>query len=165
MSKMKVLFLCEHNSVRSQIAEGLLRHFYSEKYEVFSAGSTPTQVNPFAIKVMAEMGIDISKQRSKSIEEFRNEDIDLVISVCKSSPKVVCAFCSSPIIGNRPEIIDETIPRAKHYLHHPFSDPLEVEGSDEEKIAAFKRTRDDIKKWIIDYFADLKIVDLDTRAV
>jgi arsenate reductase len=72
MSKVKVLCLCTHNSARSQIAKGLLKQFYGEKYAVFSAGSTPTQVNPFAIKVMAEIGIDISKQHSKSIEEFRN---------------------------------------------------------------------------------------------
>ena len=140
------------------MAEGLLRHFYGEKYEVFSAGATPTRVNPFAIKVMAEIGIDISKQRSKSIEEFRDKDIDLVVSVCRSSARVVCPFCSSPLIGGRPEIIDETLPGAKRYLHHAFSDPSEVEGSDEEKLAAFRRTRDDIKKWILDYFANLKIM-------
>ena len=154
MDKLKVLFLCTHNSARSQLAEGLLRHYYSENYEVFSAGSTPTQVNQFAIKVMDEIGIDISKQYSKSIEEFRNNDLDLVISVCKSSAKVVCSFCSSPIIGDRPEIIEETLPRARHYLHYPFSDPSEVEGTAGEKIVAFRRTRDDIRKWILDYFAD-----------
>ena len=161
MSKVKVLFLCTHNSARSQIAEGLLKHYYNGEYEVFSAGSTPTQVNPFAVKVMAELGIDISKQRSKSIEEFRNKDIDLVIAVCKSSAKVLCTFCSSPIIGNRPEIIDETLPRAKHYLHYPFSDPSEVDGSDEEKLVAFRRARDDIRKWILDYFANLKMESVD----
>jgi arsenate reductase len=138
------------------MAEGLLRHFYGEKYEVFSAGSDPTQVNPFAIKVMAEIGIDISKHRSKSIEEFRGKDIDLVVSVCRSSTKVVCSFCSSPIVGDRPEIIGETLPGAKRYLHLPFGDPSEVEGSDQEKLAAFRRTRDDIRKWILDYFANLK---------
>ena len=106
---------------------------------------------------MAEIGIDISKQYSKSINEFRDKGIDLVISVCKSSAKIVCAFCSSPIIGDRPEIIEETLPRAKQYLHYPFNDPSEVEGSDEEKIAAFQRTRDDIKKWILDYFVNLKV--------
>jgi arsenate reductase len=165
ISKIKVLFLCTHNSARSQMAEGLLRHFYDERYEVFSAGASPTRVNPFAIKVMAEIGIDISKQRSKSIEEFRNMDVDLVISVCKSIAKVICAFCSSPIAGNRPEIIDKTLPRAKYYLHYPFSDHSEAEGSDEEKIVAFQRTRDDIKKWIIDYFTDLEIEDVGTRAL
>jgi arsenate reductase len=156
MSKSKVLFLCVHNSARSQIAEGLLRHFHNEKYEVFSAGSTPTQVHPLAVKVMEEMGIDISKQTSKSIEEFRNKEIDIVVSVCKSSARLVCPFCSSPLIGGRPEIIETTLPEAKHYLDHGFSDPSEMEGSDEEKLAAFRRTRDAIKEWIHEYFADLK---------
>ena len=136
------------------MAEGLLRHFYGEKYEVFSAGATPTQVNPFAVMVMAEIGIDISKQTSKSIEEFRDNDIDLVISVCSSSAKVVCPFCSSPLTRGRPEIINETLSRAKRYLHNPFDDPSEVEGSKDEKVAAFRRARDDIKKWILDYFAE-----------
>ena len=157
MGKVKVLFLCTHNSARSQMAKGLLRHYYSEKYEVFSAGATPTQVNPFAIKVMAEIGIDISTQRSKSIDEFRGKDIDLVVSVCTSSARVTCPFCSSTLLGGRPEIIDETLPGAKRYLHQPFGDPSEVEGSDEEKHAAFRRTRDEIKKWIVDRFADLKM--------
>jgi arsenate reductase len=137
------------------MAEGLLRHYYGEKYEVFSAGSTPTRVHPLAVKVMAEIGIDISRQSSKSIEEFRNKDIDAVVTVCTSTPRSTCPFCSSPLIRGRPEIINATLPGAKHYLQHGFSDPSEVEGSDEEKIAAFRRTRDDIKKWILDYFADL----------
>ena len=161
MNKMKVLFLCEHNSARSQMAEGLLRHLYGEKYEVFSAGSNPTLVNPFAIKVMAEIGIDISKQTSKSIEEFRNKEIDLVVSVCRSSAKLMCSLCSSPIVMGRPEIIGETLPRAKHYLHHGFADPSEVVGSDEQKTMVFRRTRDDIKKWILESFADLRIEDLE----
>jgi len=164
MNKIKILFLCTHNSARSQMAEGLLRHFYGEKYEVFSAGSSPTQVHPFAIKVMAEIEIDISKQTSKSIEEFRNKDIDIVASVCRSSPKVICPFCSSPILRGRPEIINTTLPRARHYLHHGFSDPSEVDGSNEEKVAAFRRTRDDIKEWIFDYFADLKTESPNSRA-
>ena len=158
MNKMKVLFLCEHNSARSQMAEGLLRHVYGNKYEVFSAGSNPTQVNPFAIKVMVEIGIDISKQYSKSIEEFRNKNIDVVVSVCQSSAKLICTLCSSPIVRGRPEIINMTIPGAKRYLHHGFNDPSEVDGSDEEKTMAFRRTRDDTKKWIIDNFADPKTV-------
>ena len=158
MNKMKVLFLCEHNSARSQMAEGLLRHLYGGKYEVFSAGSKPTRVNPFAIKVMAEIGIDISKQKSKSIEEFRNKEIDLVVSVCRSSAKLTCSLCSSPIVMGRPEIINTTIPGAKHYLHHGFNDPSEVDGNDEEKTMAFRRTRDDIKQWITNSLADPKTV-------
>jgi arsenate reductase (thioredoxin) len=164
MNKMKVLFLCEHNSARSQMAEGLLRHLYGEKYEVFSAGANPTHVNPFAIKVMAEIGIDISKQTSKSIEEFRNKEIDLVVSVCRSSAKLMCSLCSSPIVMGRPEIINTTIPGAKRYLHHGFNDPSEVDGSDEEKTVAFRSIRDDIKEWIIGNFADPKTVSSDTDA-
>jgi arsenate reductase len=142
------------------MAEGLLRHFYCEKYETFGAGSNPTQVNPFAIKVMAEIGIDISKQVSKSIEEFRNKEIDLVVSVCQSSVKLTCSLCSSPIVMGRPEIINTSIPGGKHYLHHGFNDPSEADGSEEEKIAAFRRIRDDIKKWTLDSFADLKMENL-----
>jgi arsenate reductase len=146
------------------MAEGLLRHFYGEKCEVFSAGSNPTQVNPSAIKVMAEIGIDISKQVSKSIEEFRNKEIDLVVSVCRSSAKLTCSLCSSPIVMGRPEIINTSVPGAKHYLHHGFDDPSEVDGSDDEKIAAFRRTRDDIRKWILDSFADQKMENLNSFA-
>jgi arsenate reductase len=146
------------------MAEGLLKHLYGEKYEVFSAGANPTQVNPFAVKVMAEIGIDISKQYSKSIGEFRNKKIDVVVSVCQSSPKLMCSLCSSPIVMGRPEIINTTIPGAKHYLHHGFNDPSEVDGSDEEKTMAFRRTRDDIKQWIIDKFADPKTVSPDNDA-
>jgi len=136
------------------MAEGLLRHIYGEEYEVFSAGTTPTKVNPFAIQVMAEIGIDISKQQSKSIEEFQNKDIDLVVSVCKSSAKLSCSLCSSPIIDDRPQIVSEKLPGAKHYLQHPFSDPSEADVSDEEKLAAFRRTRDEIRAWIQDYFSN-----------
>jgi arsenate reductase len=146
------------------MAEGLLRHLYGEKYEVFSAGSSPTQVNPLAINVMAEIGIDISKQYSKSIEEFRNKDIDLVASVCRSSAKLLCALCSSPIIGDRPGIIGATLPKAKRYLDHGFSDPSEAGGSDEQKMDAFRRTRDDIRKWIFDTFADPKTEDSKSNA-
>jgi len=142
----------------------LLKHLYGERYEVFSAGSNPTQINPFAINVMAEIGIDISKQASKSIEEFQNKEIDLVVSVCQSSSKLTCSLCSSPVVMGRPEVITTSIPGAKHYLHHGFDDPSEVDGSDDERIAAFRRTRDDIKKWILDSFADLKTEDLNNSA-
>jgi arsenate reductase len=149
-----VLFLCTHNSARSQMAEGLLRHYYGKRYNVFSAGATPTQVNPLAIKVMTAIGIDISTHRSKSIDEFRGQDINLVVSVCEHSVKAICPFCSSPIRGTRPQIIEETLPGAQRYLHHPFSDPSEAEGSDDEKLVAFQQTRDEIKTWILDYFAN-----------
>jgi arsenate reductase len=155
MDKIKVLFLCTHNSARSQIAEGFLRHLYGERYEAFSAGSKPTRVHPLAIKVMAEVGIDISKHKSKSIEEFRNKGIDVVVTVCRSSAKEVCPFCSSPILGSRPEIITSTVPNARKYIEHGFSDPSEVDGSDEGRTEAFRRVRDEIAGWIKDTFADL----------
>ena len=83
MTKTKILFLCTHNSARSQIAEGLLRSLYGDRYEVFSAGTNPTLVNPLAIKVMAEDGIDISRQYSKNLDVYKDADIDLVVSVCR----------------------------------------------------------------------------------
>jgi len=164
MDKMKILFLCEHNSARSQMAEGLLRHLYGQKYEVFSAGSNPTQVHPLAIRVMAEIGIDISEQYSKSIEEFRNVDIDLAVSVCRSSAKLLCSLCSSPIIGDRPEIIGTTLPKAKRYIDHGFTDPSETDGTLEQKVEAFRRTVEEIKKWISNTFADLKTEDSKSNA-
>jgi len=141
------------------MAEGLLRHLYGEVYEVFSAGASPTRVNPFAIQAMAEIGIDISKQYSKSIDAFRNVNMDLVVTVCQSSANVACAVCALPSIGDRPAIIDETLPGATHFVHHGFSDPSEIEGSDEDKMAAFRRTRDDITTWIHNYFTDLNLGD------
>lgn len=154
MSKMKVLFLCEHNSARSQMAEGLLKSLYGEKYEVYSAGSNPTQVNSLAVKVMAEIGVDISQHFSKSIEEFQNKDVDLVVSVCQNSATQTCSLCFSPIVMGKPEIVTKSLPGAKHYLHRGFTDPSEVKGSDEEKTRAFRRIRDEIKEWITNKFAD-----------
>ena len=162
MAKTRILFLCTHNSARSQMAEGLLRHIYGEKYEVFSAGTNPTKVHPLAIKVMAEIGVDISGQRSKSIEEFSNTEIDLAVTVCQSSKKTICPLCSSPTIMGRPEIINARLHKTKHYLLHGFSDPSEVEGNEDEKLAAFRQIRDEIKKWIIEQFADLKIENMNS---
>ena len=156
MPKKRILFLCTHNSARSQIAEGLLRHLYGDKYEVFSAGTNPTQVNPLAIKAMAETGIDISGQYSKNLDVFKDVEIDLVVSVCRSSSKINCAICASPIVMGRPELIATRLPKAKDYLDYPFEDPSDVVGTEEEKLAAFRRTRDDIRQWIIEEFANLK---------
>ncbi len=157
MTKTRILFLCTHNSARSQMAEGLLRHLYSDKYEVFSAGTNPTSVHPLAIKAMAEIGIDISKQYSKSIDEFSDVDIDLAITVCRSSAKTNCVLCSSPLIMGRPEIVYSKLHKTKQYLLHGFNDPSDAEGTEEERLTAFRKIRDEIKDWIIDEFADLKI--------
>lgn len=154
MSKPVILFICTHNSARSQMAESLLRQVYGEKYDVYSAGTNPTSVNPLAIKVLAELGIDASKQYSKGLEEFSEKDIDLAVAVCKSSAKTLCTLCSSPITMNRPLIINAKLHKTKNYIAHGFEDPSEVEATDEEKLAAFRRIRDQIKAWITAYFVD-----------
>jgi arsenate reductase len=153
MQKIRVLFLCTHNSVRSQMAEGLLRHYYGGRCDVFSAGASPTQVHPLAVRVMAEIGIDINEQTSKSIEQFRGQDFDLVVAVCRSTPQVSCPFCATPLRGIRPDIIKTTLPGARRYLHHGFNDPSEVKGTPEQQLAAFRRTRDEIKSWILEHFS------------
>jgi arsenate reductase len=129
--KKKVLFLCTHNSARSQIAEGLVNALYGDKYEAYSAGIQPSQVNPYAIKVMKEIGIDISKQRSKSVEEFRGEKFDLVATVCDQA-KEACPF----------------FPGGKKFLHKGFKDPSQFKGTEEEILAEVRRVRDEIKDWI-----------------
>jgi arsenate reductase (thioredoxin) len=158
MNKLKILFICSHNSARSQMAEGLLRHIYGEKYEVFSAGTNPTKVNPLAIKAMAEIGIDISKHYSKGLEEFSEVEIDLAVSVCQSSDKTLCTLCSSTITMGRPLLINAKLHKTKNYIAHGFSDPSEVEDSEEEKLAAFRQIRNKIKTWITEYFADSKTI-------
>ncbi|MCM8831517.1 MAG: arsenate reductase ArsC [Candidatus Omnitrophica bacterium] len=134
MRKLKVLFLCTGNSARSQMAEGFLRHLAGDNFEVFSAGVTPTQVNPLAIKVMQEVGIDISKHRSKSVMEFIKDKFDYVITVCDHAKQTCPIF-----LGEYKKI------------HWNLEDPANVEGTEEEKLLAFRITRDKIKKFILDF--------------
>ena len=129
--KEKVLIICNHNSARSQIAEGLLKSLYGKYYDVYSAGNNPTNVNPFAIKVMAEIGIDISENRSKSLKEFEGLEFDYVVTVCGEEGQA-CPFFSG----------------GKTYLHESFEDPTEVYSTDKEKTDAFRRIRDEINVWI-----------------
>jgi arsenate reductase len=131
MAKKKLLFICTQNSARSQMAEGLLRSMYGDRFEVFSAGTKPFRVNPFAIAAMKRAGIDISGHRSKSIDEFMDTDIDYAITVCDSA-KESCPY----------------FPSAKVLLHHSFSDPAAVIGSDEVILGEFERVRDEIRVWI-----------------
>jgi len=128
MTKKRVLFLCTGNSCRSQMAEGFLRDMAGDRFEVFSAGIKPTQVNPLAIKVMAEAGIDISKHRSKSAMEFMGQKFDYVVTVCDNA-KQTC-----PIFPGKYEKI-----------HWDLEDPAEAQGSEEERLAFFRRIRDEIK--------------------
>jgi arsenate reductase len=127
----RVLFLCTHNSSRSQMAEGLLRVRGGTRYKVFSAGTHPRSVHPLAIKVMAELGIDISEQaghRAKGIEEFESEPpMDLVVTVCDEAAEECPYF-----------------PRARQQEHWGFPDPSAVTGSEEERLDVFRRVRDAI---------------------
>jgi len=129
MPKPRVLILCTGNSARSQMAEGLLRHDSGDRFEVFSAGTKPTHVRPEAIAVMRELGIDISGQRSKSVDEFAGQDFDYVVTVCDN------AQASCPIFpGNTKQI------------HWSFEDPAAAEGSPEQRLAAFRRVRDELRE-------------------
>jgi len=158
MKRPAILFVCTHNSARSQLAEGLLRNLYGNKYTVFSAGTNPTKVNPLAVKVMFEIGIDISAQRSKNLDEFAETEIDLAVAVCQNSAKTLCTLCSSPLSMGRPLIVNAKLHKTKKYIVHGFEDPSEVEGTEEEKLAAFRKIRDQIKTWITEYFADPTVV-------
>lgn len=133
--KQKVLFICTHNSARSQMAEGILRALYGSRYQVYSADTKATEVNPYVIKVMSEIDIDISAHRSKIIEEFSGMKFDYVVTVCNHA-KETCPF----------------FPDGKTYLHKGFKDPAGVRGREHEIIAEFRRVRDGIKKWIEETF-------------
>jgi arsenate reductase (thioredoxin) len=125
--KQRILVLCTGNSARSQMAEGLLRNRLGENFEVFSAGTRPSLVRAEAIAVMAELGIDISGQRSKSVDEFAGQEFRYVITVCDNARE------SCPVF-----------PLKVERLHWSFADPAAVEGSEEERRAAFREIRDQI---------------------
>ena len=129
--KNKILFICTHNSARSQMAEGLMNHFFGDQFEAFSAGTEATSVKPFAIEAMKQIGIDISHHRSKTVGEFKDVKFDYVVTVCNNA-KENCPF----------------FPGAKAYIHMGFKDPSDTEGSDEVKLCAFACTRDKIKQWL-----------------
>lgn len=129
--KKKILFICTHNSCRSQMAEGLVNAMLSEHMMAWSAGTDPSHVNPYAIRVMAELGIDISEHRSKSVEAFTEREFDVVVTVCDRA-KESCPF----------------FPAGKQTIHQSFTDPAGVGGTEEEKVDAFRRTRDEILKWL-----------------
>ena len=129
--KQRVLFICTHNSARSQMAEGLLRHLGGDRFEVFSAGTEATRVRPLAIQVMAELGIDISGQHSKTLDRYLNEPFDEVITVCDTAAEVCPVF-----------------PGAVHRRHWSFEDPSKATGSEAEQLAIYRRVRDEIRSRI-----------------
>jgi arsenate reductase (thioredoxin) len=128
MDMKRVLFLCTHNSARSQMAEGLLRALAGDRFEVASAGTEQTRVRPEAIHAMHELGIDISAHTSKTLERFRGEDWDEVITVCDSANE------SCPVF-----------PGARQRRHWSIDDPSGVTGSEQERLAAFRRARDELE--------------------
>ena len=125
---MKVLILYTGNSARSQMAGGLLRHDAGAAFEVYSAGTKPSQVRPEAIAVMREAGIDISSHRSKSVEEFEGRDFDYVITVCDNANE------SCPVF-----------PAKTERIHWSIDDPAAVQGPEEERLVAFRRIRDELR--------------------
>ncbi|MCF7908473.1 MAG: arsenate reductase ArsC [Candidatus Omnitrophica bacterium] len=133
MKKKRVLVLCTQNSARSQMAEGLFRHMAQERFKVESAGSKPSLVNPYAIKVLAEIGIDISSQRSKSLTEFIGQEFDYLITVCDNVAKECPVF-----------------PGVYKKIHWSLEDPAAVVG-DQEKLEAFRTVRDRLKGLIFDF--------------
>jgi arsenate reductase len=139
--KRKVLFLCFHNSARSQMAEGLLRAMYGDRNEVHSAGVEASRVDPRAVKVMSEIGIDISGQRSKAMKEYRGTLFDLAVTVCDKA-KEMCPICGVSLKA------PAMAPAAKETIHRNFKDPAAAEGSEEDQLNAFRQVRDEIKNWI-----------------
>ncbi len=128
----RVLFLCTHNSSRSQMAEGFLRARGGEAYQVFSAGTQPRQVHPLAIQAMAELGIDLRSHWSKGIEVFDEQPpMDLVVTVCDEAAEKCPYF-----------------PRARRQEHWGFPDPSAATGTDDERLAVFCRVRDAINERI-----------------
>ncbi|HZD47689.1 MAG TPA: arsenate reductase ArsC [Silvibacterium sp.] len=132
--KKRVLILCTGNSARSQMAEGLLRHDGGERFDVVSAGTKPSTVRPEAIAAMRELGIDISGHRSKNVDEFEGQQFDYVITVCDNARE------SCPVFFG-----------ATKRLHHDFEDPAAFTGSEEERMAVFRRVRDALWTYLSDF--------------
>ncbi|MGB2601499.1 MAG: arsenate reductase ArsC [Candidatus Omnitrophota bacterium] len=132
--KRKVFFLCTGNSCRSQMAEGFLRQLGGDRYEAYSAGVNPTEVNPLSVKVMEEAGIDISDQVSQSAAEFTGEEFDWVVTVCDDAKQTCPVF-----------------PGEYKKVHWDLKDPAEAEGTDEEILQFFRAIRDQIKTNVLEF--------------
>jgi arsenate reductase (thioredoxin) len=126
--KARVLFLCTHNSARSQMAEGLVRHLAGDRFEAYSAGTEATYVRPLAIRAMDEIGEDISGQESKTLDRYLEETFDYVITVCDDANEA-CPF----------------FPGTNNRLHWSLPDPSAAKGSEEERLAVFRSVRDEIR--------------------
>jgi arsenate reductase len=134
MEKQRVLILCTGNSARSQMAEGLLRHDAGDRFAVESAGVKPGHVRPEAIAVMKEIGLDISGHRSKHVDEFSGQRFDYVLTVCDNANE------SCPVL-----------PGQGRRLHRSFADPAALQGSEQERLAAFRKARDEIREYLLTF--------------
>jgi arsenate reductase len=134
MKKLRVLFVCTGNRARSQMAEGFLRHFAGDRFEVYSAGIVPKGLSPITVEVMREVGIDVSEHLSKSVEEFVGEDFDYVITVCD----VARAACPR-------------FDRSKRQLHWSVMDPAELEASGVVSVEAFRGARDEVRSRVEEF--------------
>lgn len=135
MRKLQALFLCTGNSCRSQMAEGLVNHFLRDRWDARSAGTQPAGfVHPFAVQVMAELGIDITAHRPKSAAEFRGVDLDLVVTLCDEAAE------ECPVWLGRGRT------RVRHL---GFPDPAQASGSQDEQLAEFRRVRDDLRREVL----------------
>jgi arsenate reductase len=127
-ARRRVLFLCTHNSARSQMAEGLLRHLAGDRFAAFSAGTEATRVRPLAARAMAELGIDISHQESKTLDRYLDEPFDAVITVCDQANEACPVFFG-----------------ARRRLHWSFPDPSRATGTEAEQLAVYRHVRDAIR--------------------
>jgi len=136
---MKILILCTGNSCRSQMAEGFLKKF-APNWKVISAGTKPEkEVNPYAIYVMKEKGIDISENQTKSVNKFLNDEFDYVITVCSDAEKECPVFYG----------------KVKNRLHIGFDDPAKVQGNEEQILSEFRRVRDEIEIEFLNFINNL----------
>jgi arsenate reductase (thioredoxin) len=124
----RVLFLCTHNSARSQMAEAFLRHLGGQRFEAVSAGTEATRVRPLAVRVMAEQGIDLAAHESKTLDRYLDQHFDKVITVCDQANE------SCPVFFG-----------ARERLHWSFPDPSSATGTEEEQLAVYRRVRDAIR--------------------
>ena len=132
--RKSVIFLCTGNSARSQMAEGMMRHLRGNEFEVFSAGTEPKGIHPLAIEVMAEIGIDISTQRSKHLDKYLIKEFDYSVTLCDHADKTCPLF---PGEGKR--------------IHQGFSDPAAIDGTEEERLEVFRKIRNRLRAFMLSF--------------
>ncbi len=137
MNEKRVLFLCNHNSSRSIMAEAMVNHFLSDKWQAYSAGSNPTSVNPYAVRALRELGIEIPNAKSKPMDFFHGQQFDKVFTLCDEAREACPLWLESSNVE-----------------HVGFSDPSLAQGSDEEKLTVFRRVRDQIRGKILPLLSD-----------